>query len=104
MPVAALTSVTTSEVVYPIVVNGYLCYSAAEVAAVRRGQSPDSVRPGAARQSEEEEALAPVQARAQAQALIEAQTRIAQFSQLPIDEQYLMRQDSRRGILVDLYA
>lgn len=109
MPVSTIaTAAVAAETVYPIMVNGYMCYSAAEAAAVRRGQSPDSVHPGAtaAQQDGVQQAWAQTQIEAQAQllALAQSQARLDRFAQLSEDQQRQFGQDSRRGQLVDLYA
>ncbi|MBR9971420.1 hypothetical protein [Magnetospirillum sulfuroxidans] len=105
MPVSTVTSSVSSQVTYPVMVNGFLCYSAAEVQAVRRGQSPDSVKPGAAPSANGEAAAAQAQVQAQAQALTEAQNRIAQFAQAPQDViRQAQQQGAPRGGIVDIYA
>ncbi|KAF0222625.1 MAG: hypothetical protein FD176_2592 [Rhodospirillaceae bacterium] len=102
MPVSA---VVAAETVYPVMVNGYLCYSAAEVAAVRRGQSPESVKPGAGNSSSQTEDAATIQAQAQAQAkaLAEAQARIAQLTQ-SADALAQSLEKGGRGTVVDIYT
>lgn len=106
MPVSTVATGVAAQVTYPVVVNGYMCYSAAEVQAVRRGQSPDSVKPGATPANKNEAtATAQAQAQAQAQALTEAQNRIAQFAQSPIDAlKQAQQQNMPRGGIVDIYA
>ena len=106
MPVSTVTTSVASQVTYPVMVNGYMCYSAAEVQAVRRGQSPDSVKPGATPANKDEAtATAAAQAQTQARALTEAQNRIAQFAQSPIDAiKQAQQQDTPRGSIVDIYA
>lgn len=113
---SSVSASTVTETVYPVMVNGYLCYSAAEVAAVKSGQSPDSVKPGYTNQKNDEAATtrnqastqaqsqAEIQAQAQAKQLAEAQAKIAQFAQMSDDEQRQQQEESRRGQLVDFYA
>ncbi|MGE4278417.1 MAG: hypothetical protein AB7G62_02440 [Magnetospirillum sp.] len=119
---SSVSASTVTETVYPVMVNGYLCYSAAEVAAVKSGQSPDSVKPGytseksdentasqnqsaaQVRSSTQTQSQAEIQAQAQAKQLAQAQARVAQFNQLSEDERRQQQEDSRRGQLVDFYA
>ncbi|MBI2240105.1 MAG: hypothetical protein HYU59_04785 [Magnetospirillum gryphiswaldense] len=108
---SSVTASAVAETIYPVMVNGYLCYSAAEVAAVKSGQSPDSVKPGAgnADKAGDSAASAAASQAQQAKALSEAQARVAQFSQLSTDAQQQYQQDQRdqdrqRGTLVDVYA
>lgn len=119
---SSVSASTVTETVYPVMVNGTLCYSAAEVAAVKSGQSPDSVKPGYTSQTNDETASgqnqstaqvrsstqtqsqAEIQAQAQAKQLAEAQAKIAQFAQMSDDEQRQQQEESRRGQLVDFYA
>ncbi|AVM74813.1 hypothetical protein [Magnetospirillum gryphiswaldense] len=99
MPVSASASLTASSVTYPVMVNGYMCYSAAEVAAVRRGQSPESVKPGAPNsQTDDTSAI-----QAQAKSLAEAQARIAQLAQ-SADALAQSLENGGRGTIVDIYA
>lgn len=99
MPVSAISSLTASAVTYPVMVNGYMCYSAAEVAAVRRGQSPESVQPGATNsQTDDTSAI-----QAQAKSLTEAQARIAQLAQ-SADALAQSLEKGGRGTIVDIYA
>lgn len=110
MAVSSASTATTSavtETIYPVMVNGYLCYSAAEVSAVKSGRTPDSVKPGGGQKTGETsgvQAQAEIQAQAQAKQLAEAQARVAQFSQLPDDQQRQQQEESRRGQLVDFHA
>jgi len=113
---SSVSASTVTETVYPVMVNGTLCYSAAEVAAVKSGQSPDSVKLGYTSPKNDETAIgrnqastqtqsqAEIQAQAQSKQLAEAHARIVQFSQLSQDEQRQQQEESRRGQLVDFYA
>lgn len=106
MPVSTVTSNVASQVTYPVMINGYMCYSAAEAQAVRRGQSPASAKPGAAPTNKDETAAtAQAQAQAQAQALTEAQNRVALFTQSPLDAiKQAQQQNPPRGSIVNIYA
>lgn len=99
MPVSVSASLTASSVTYPVMVNGYMCYSAAEVAAVRRGQSPESVKPGATTGQTDDTSAIQVQAKA----LAEAQARIAQLAQ-SADALAQSLEKGGRGTIVDIYA
>lgn len=45
MATSAVSSVSSTETKYPVLINGYLCYSAAEVRAARQSINPRSLDP-----------------------------------------------------------
>lgn len=106
MAVSTVSTSVAAEVVYPVLVNGYLCYSAAEVTAAKRGQSPDALKPGAAGKDDDPQtaATAKAQAQTEAKALSEAQARIAQYSLADLQDLRDRDEQSRRGGLLDIYA
>lgn len=110
MAVSTVSTSVAAEVVYPVLVNGYLCYSAAEVTAAKRGQSPDALKPGATSKDDDQQAAAAAKAQAEAKAqteakaLSEAQARIAQYSLADLQDLRDRDEQSRRGGLLDIYA
>lgn len=42
MPISAVTASVTTQTIYPVMVNGYLCFSAAEVAEARGLVTPNT--------------------------------------------------------------
>lgn len=109
MPVSSVSSSVAAQVTYPVMLNGYLCYSAAEVQAVRQGNSPDSIKPGGGERSDQVGATTSSQQTQQAEQAQQArqaqdQSRLVQNPTYGQNAQVSAEDDARRGSVLDIYA
>lgn len=102
MAVSSVSTSVASQVTYPVMVNGYLCYSAAEVQAARQGRSPDSVKPGGVDQSQQSAVSSSNSSSSASQSQSALSASLQTYQSNGTTDQN--SQDAQRGSLVDFYA